>query len=68
MNTETLSPRQQDVLSYLKHYCSENGFSPTMAEIARYFDWSSSNAAHIHIKALAKKGFVTKTPRGYVPA
>ena len=67
MDTDNLSPRQQDVLSYLQWHLKEKNYSPTMKDISDHFDWTSPNAAHIHIKALASKGFVLKTPRGYVP-
>ena len=58
-----LTPRQKEVLAFIKAYASANGYPPTRAEISRDFGWSSANAADEHLQALAKKGAVFLTPR-----
>lgn len=51
-----LTARQTVVLDFIKQFASENGSSPTFAEIAEGLGFKSVNAAVEHVKALAKKG------------
>ena len=57
-----LTPRQQEVLEFIRAHISLYERPPTRLEIAQYFGWASPNAAEDHLKALKKKGaiFMTK--------
>ena len=57
-----LTPRQQQILDFIKHYLSETGFPPTRSEIAREMGFKSPNAAEEHLRALARKGAIEMLP------
>lgn len=57
-----LTPRQAEILSFIKRCLEENGYPPTRAEIAQQLGFKSPNAAEDHLKALAKKGAIEMTP------
>ena len=56
--TRALTGRQSQVLEFIKKYQSEQGYPPTVREVAAQFGFRSPRAAHDHIKALEKKGFL----------
>ncbi|MAZ56522.1 repressor LexA [bacterium] len=51
------SKRQAEVLSFVQKYIKNNGFSPSMAEIAKALDISAPTA-HQHVAALRKKNLL----------
>src|SRR5574343_1061830 len=53
-----LTPRQQEILDFIKSTLEVLGAPPTRAEIATAFGFASPNAAEDHLKALAKKGAI----------
>lgn len=57
-----LTPRQSEVLRFVRDFNRLNGWPPTRTEIARYFGWSSANAAEEHLQRLAGKGAIYLTP------
>lgn len=57
-----LTPRQTEILEFIKHCLEDNGFPPTRAEIAQKLGFKSPNAAEEHLKALARKGAIEMTP------
>lgn len=57
-----LTPRQAEILAFIKRCLEENGFPPTRAEIAQELGFKSPNAAEEHLKALARKGAIEMTP------
>lgn len=54
----TLTPRQQQILTLIREHISTQGCPPTRAEIARQLGFRSPNAAESHLKALARKGVI----------
>ncbi|MCQ4309965.1 transcriptional repressor LexA [Pseudomonas stutzeri] len=57
-----LTPRQSEILSFIKRCLEDNGYPPTRAEIAQELGFKSPNAAEEHLKALNKKGAIEMTP------
>ncbi|MCL2524063.1 MAG: transcriptional repressor LexA [Betaproteobacteria bacterium] len=57
-----LTPRQQEILDFIKNSLEMLGAPPTRAEIAQAFGFASANAAEDHLKALAKKGVIILEP------
>lgn len=57
-----LTPRQQEILDFIRNTLEVLGAPPTRAEIARAFGFASPNAAEEHLKALAKKGTIILEP------
>jgi repressor LexA len=52
-----LTQRQKEVLSFIAEYISIHTYPPTIREIADYFS-VSIKAAHDHVSALKKKGYL----------
>jgi repressor LexA len=57
-----LTPRQAEILAFIKRCLDDNGYPPTRAEIALELGFKSPNAAEEHLKALARKGAIEMTP------
>ena len=57
-----LTPRQQEILDFIRSTLEVLGAPPTRAEIAGAFGFASHNAAEEHLKALAKKGVIVLEP------
>ena len=57
-----LTPRQTEVLEFIKSYMSETGYPPTRADIAQELGFRSANASEEHLKALARKGAIEMIP------
>lgn len=61
VNKEILTKRQLEILTYIKKYISENGYSPSIREICKGCNLSSSATVHAHIATLANKGYIKKS-------
>ena len=62
---EALSPRQQQVFEYLKKFLEENGYPPTIREIAAHLAVSGTVAVVRHLEALEKKGWIRRQPGAF---
>jgi repressor LexA len=58
----SLTNIQSKVLAFVEQSSAQNGRPPTITEVARQFGWSSTSTAQQHLKALEKKGRMTRTP------
>lgn len=56
-----ITPSQQRVLDYIALFQRQWGWPPTRAEIAVALGFASHNAAHEHLAALERKGYVRLT-------
>jgi len=52
-----LSRRQQEVFDFIKMYCKENGYSPSLADIAKGLNLHDSTVA-TYVQLLKEKGAV----------
>ena len=67
MKTRPATARELDILKMISDNINKYGFPPTRAEICRYFDFKSNNAATDFVKSLAKKEYInvyTEVSRG----
>ena len=55
-----LTQRQQDIYEYLKDKIMTRGYGPTVREIGAAFEIRSPNGVMCHLKALEKKGLITR--------
>jgi repressor LexA len=62
MSLDQLTKRQKEVLDFLRHLITTRGYGPTVREIGAHFDISSPNGVMCHLKALEKKGIITRDP------
>lgn len=56
----TLTPRQRDIYEFLKDKILNRGYGPTVREIGNEFGIRSPNGVMCHLKALEKKGLITR--------
>jgi repressor LexA len=57
-----LTPRQSEILAFLRQRISEDGMPPTRAEIAAAFGFRVAASAEEHLRALARKGAIELVP------
>lgn len=57
-----LTPRQRQILDFIRDFVEESGMPPTRAEIALALGFKSANAAEDHLKALKRKGVIDLVP------
>lgn len=57
-----LTIRQQEVLGFIQLYMRERGTWPSFREIEEHFGFRSTNAVMGHIKALERKGHISRVP------
>ncbi|MCQ8117410.1 transcriptional repressor LexA [Methylomonas rosea] len=57
-----LTDRQQDILNFIERSLMQDGFPPTIAEIAAAFGVRSTNSIRGHLQALARKGAIELVP------
>ena len=60
MNDLTL--RQQEILGYLQLHQREFGTWPSFREIEKHFGFRSTNAVMGHLRALERKGYLSRVP------
>jgi repressor LexA len=60
--TAVLTPRQAEILDFIRRALVESGAPPTREEIAEAFGFRSLNAAEQHLQALQKKGLIELVP------
>lgn len=53
-----LTKKQQAILAYIKRYIHEQGYPPSVRDIAAAFDLASAGGVHKHLKNLEEKGFL----------
>jgi len=57
-----LTARQQEVLDFIRQQQRKTGFPPSSREIQAHFGFHSQTAAMNHLRALERKGVITRTP------
>ena len=57
---QQLTERQRKVLDYILSAINENGYPPTLREIGNFMGIRSTNGVNDHLRALERKGFLTR--------
>ncbi len=65
MGRKKLTAKQHEFLQYLIDYVEENEVWPTYREIIEHFGYASPNSVTQNLKALHKKGHLTRDEQGY---
>lgn len=60
--SEQLTKRQRAVYEFIRDKIHNRGYGPTVREIGERFRISSPNGVMCHLKALEKKGLITREP------
>ena len=53
-----LTKRQKEILDFITGFIDENGYSPSMEEIAGHFHFASLNGVFKHLEALESRGYL----------
>jgi repressor LexA len=59
---DQLTDRQKEVYEFIRDKIRNRGYGPTVREIGDQFEISSPNGVMCHLKALEKKGLITREP------
>jgi len=59
---DNLTKRQKAVYEFIREKIRSRGYGPTVREIGDHFDIRSPNGVMCHLKALEKKGMITREP------
>lgn len=57
---QTLTPRQQQVHTFIANFIESNGSAPTLREISAHIGTAGTATAISHIEALEKKGYLRR--------
>jgi repressor LexA len=57
---DKLTDRQEKVFDFIRAKIKERGYGPTVREIGEHFKISSPNGVMCHLRALEKKGLITR--------
>jgi repressor LexA len=58
MEKKQLTERQEEIFTFIQQYQQESGYPPTLREIGKRFDISSTFGVKRHLDALSKKGYL----------
>jgi repressor LexA len=57
-----LTLRQQEILGYLQVHARQQGYWPSIRDIQHHFAFKSTNAVMGHLRALERKGVISRVP------
>lgn len=57
---DEITDRQKEILNFILRTSEERGYPPTIREIGEEMDIRSTNGVNDHLKALERKGFLTR--------
>ncbi|HZZ72348.1 MAG TPA: transcriptional repressor LexA [Pirellulales bacterium] len=59
---DSLTKRQKAIYKFIRDKIRNRGYGPTVREIGEQFEIASPNGVMCHLKALEKKGLITREP------
>ncbi|QDV37866.1 transcriptional repressor LexA [Tautonia plasticadhaerens] len=59
---DALTPRQREIYDFIRSKIHGRGYGPTVREIGEAFEIKSPNGVMCHLKALQKKGLISREP------
>ena len=57
-----ITPKQQEILDYIKNEILNRGFPPAVREICEAVNLKSTSSVHSHLEALEKNGYIRRDP------
>ena len=57
-----ISPKQQEILEYIKSQILERGFPPAVRDICEAVNLRSTSSVHSHLETLEKNGYIKRDP------
>ena len=62
LTKKKLSPRQRNMLAFIRKYHEKHGYMPAIREIGKACDINSTSVVNYNLNKLAKLGFIERTP------
>ncbi len=62
MMEKPATERQRRILEIIREFTAENGYPPSVREIGELVGLSSSSTIHAHLKALERRGLISRDP------
>lgn len=62
MAQRKISPKQQEILEYIKSQILERGFPPAVRDICEAVHLKSTSSVHSHLETLEKNGYIRRDP------
>ncbi|OUP83067.1 repressor LexA [Lachnoclostridium sp. An169] len=62
MSQGKISPKQTEILEYIKLQILKKGFPPSVREICEAVDLKSTSSVHSHLETLEKNGYIRRDP------
>ena len=59
-----MTPRQHELLTFIRGYIAENGYSPSLSEMRDALGLSSKSGPHRMLAALRRDGFIANAAHG----
>ncbi len=57
-----ITPKQQEILDYIKEQILERGFPPSVRDICEAVHLKSTSSVHAHLESLEKNGYIRRDP------
>lgn len=57
-----ITPKQQEILDYIKSEILRKGYPPTVREICETVNLKSTSSVHSHLETLEKNGYIRRDP------
>lgn len=62
MPSGKITPKQQEILEYIKEEILKRGYPPAVREICEAVNLRSTSSVHSHLETLEKNGFIRRDP------
>ncbi len=62
MSSGKITPKQQEILNYIKDEILKKGYPPTVREICETVNLKSTSSVHSHLETLEKNGYIRRDP------
>lgn len=62
MAHEKITPKQQEILEYIKETILKKGYPPAVREICEAVHLKSTSSVHSHLETLEEKGYIRRYP------
>lgn len=59
---EKITPKQQEILEYIKETIIKKGYPPSVREICEAVRLKSTSSVHSHLETLEQKGYIRRDP------
>ena len=62
MSYGKITPKQQEILDYIKSQILNKGYPPAVREICEAVHLKSTSSVHSHLESLEKNGYIKRDP------